>query len=152
MLLIDEADVFLAKRTQSDIKRNAFVSIFLRSLEYYQGIMILTTNRKHDFDDAFASRIHITIRFDDPNPEQRTLIWRNLFEEFQPELVLGEDMATKLGSYQLNGREIKNLFSTAMAMVSRSGEKMSLDQIDEIYELNKVSQDDEEVLTKTTRS
>lgn len=37
VLLLDEADVFLEKRTIQDIHRNALVSIFLRLLEYFQG-------------------------------------------------------------------------------------------------------------------
>lgn len=42
--LIDEADVFLEKRSPSDVIRNAMVSVFLRVLEYYSGILFLTTN------------------------------------------------------------------------------------------------------------
>lgn len=45
ILLLDEADVFLEKRNMADIHRNALVSIFLRQLEYFQGILFLTTNR-----------------------------------------------------------------------------------------------------------
>jgi len=45
ILLLDEADVFLEKRNMHDIHRNALVSIFLRQLEYFQGILFLTTNR-----------------------------------------------------------------------------------------------------------
>ena len=62
VLLLDEADVFLEARTPSDIHRNALVSIFLRQLEYFQGILFLTTNRVAEFDPAFASRIHIALR------------------------------------------------------------------------------------------
>ena len=48
VLLLDEADVFLEQRSCHDVHRNALVSIFLRELEYYQGIMFLTINRvKH---------------------------------------------------------------------------------------------------------
>lgn len=53
VLLLDEADVFLEKREVHDIHRNALVSIFLRLLEYFQGILFLTTNRVETFDDAF---------------------------------------------------------------------------------------------------
>jgi hypothetical protein len=62
VLLLDEADVFLEARTAQDIHRNALVSIFLRLLEYFQGILFLTTNRVSTFDDAFQSRIHIALR------------------------------------------------------------------------------------------
>lgn len=49
LLLLDEADVFLEKREVHDIHRNALVSIFLRLLEYFQGILFLTTNRVETF-------------------------------------------------------------------------------------------------------
>lgn len=45
VVLFDESDVFLEERTQADLQRNALVSAFLRVLEYYDGILILTTNR-----------------------------------------------------------------------------------------------------------
>ena len=57
ILLLDEADVFLQERDAKDVARNALVSIFLRQLEYYQGILILTTNRIGDCDPAFESML-----------------------------------------------------------------------------------------------
>lgn len=57
VVLLDEAEVFLQARTTSNIKRNALVSIFLRQLEYYQGILILTTNLLDQCDPAFESRL-----------------------------------------------------------------------------------------------
>ncbi|KAI9647059.1 hypothetical protein NHQ30_005061 [Ciborinia camelliae] len=54
VLLIDEADVFLATRGV-DLARDTLVSIFLRRLEYFRGVLILTTNRKSEIDPAFQS-------------------------------------------------------------------------------------------------
>lgn len=61
VLLLDEADVFLAKRNKTDLRRNAVTSVFLRSLEYYAGILFLTTNRVGSIDPAFKSRIHMSL-------------------------------------------------------------------------------------------
>lgn len=55
VMLLDEAEVFLQQRTVSDLQRNALVAIFLRNLEYYQGIMILTTNMAEQCDMALES-------------------------------------------------------------------------------------------------
>lgn len=55
VLLLDEADVFLEKRSFADMNRNALVSIFLRMLEYFRGILFLTTNRVETFDDVSFS-------------------------------------------------------------------------------------------------
>jgi len=40
VLLIDEADVFLERRSLHDMGRNSLVSIFLRVLEYYGKYLI----------------------------------------------------------------------------------------------------------------
>lgn len=55
VLLLDEAEVFLQKRDTADVTRNALVSIFLRQLEYYQGVLIMTTNLVAYCDPAFES-------------------------------------------------------------------------------------------------
>jgi hypothetical protein len=51
LLLFDEADVFLHKR-DTDHAHNSLISVFLRKLEYCQGVMLLTTNRVRDFDEV----------------------------------------------------------------------------------------------------
>lgn len=63
VLLLDEADVFLSQRSRLDLKRNALVSVFLRVLEYYNGILFLTTNRVGTLDEAFKSRIHMSLYY-----------------------------------------------------------------------------------------
>lgn len=55
VLLLDEADVFMQARNNTDVSRNALVSIFLRQVEYYRGILIFTTNMIDTMDQAFES-------------------------------------------------------------------------------------------------
>ena len=55
IFLLDEAEVFLAQRTKSDVKHNSLVSVFLRMLEYFTGILFLSTNRVGAFDEAFKA-------------------------------------------------------------------------------------------------
>jgi SpoVK/Ycf46/Vps4 family AAA+-type ATPase len=61
VMLLDEADVFLARRKSEDLHRNSIVSVFLRMLEYYKGLLFLTTNRVGASDEAFKSRVHISL-------------------------------------------------------------------------------------------
>lgn len=77
ILLLDEADVFLEARMPHDIHRNSLVSVFLRLTEYYQGILFLTTNRVETFDEAFQSRIHMGIRYENLKPAARKKIWQH---------------------------------------------------------------------------
>jgi hypothetical protein len=53
----------LEQRANYDIHRNAIVCIFLCTLEYYQGIIFLTTNRVKQIDEAIASRIYFKIKY-----------------------------------------------------------------------------------------
>ncbi|KAI8941869.1 hypothetical protein NX059_003066 [Plenodomus lindquistii] len=76
ILLLDEADVFLEARQPQDVMRNSLVSVFLRLTEYYQGILFLTTNRVETFDEAFQSRIHMGIRYENLSSKARREIWK----------------------------------------------------------------------------
>ncbi len=77
ILLLDEADVFLERRSPENLARNGLVSVFLRKLEYYEGIMFLTTNRVSQFDEAILSRTHLMLRYDDLTKEGRKQVWGN---------------------------------------------------------------------------
>jgi hypothetical protein len=68
VLLLDEANVPLEQRSIQDIHRNALVCVFLRTLEYYQGIMFLTTNWVRQIEDAITSRIHFKLKYDNLKP------------------------------------------------------------------------------------
>ncbi|KAF5562936.1 TOB3 (member of AAA-ATPase family) [Fusarium napiforme] len=76
VILLDEADVFMAERNPNDIHRNELVSIFLRELEYYRGIIFLTTNLYHTIDTAFRSRVSLHLLFKSLTREARETVWR----------------------------------------------------------------------------
>ncbi|KAG5656905.1 hypothetical protein KAF25_011074, partial [Fusarium avenaceum] len=61
--LLMKPDVFLEARQTENFDRNSLVAVFLRTLEYYNGILFLTTNRVGTFDEAFTSRIHISLYY-----------------------------------------------------------------------------------------
>src|SRR4051794_15086173 len=65
VLLLDEADVFMAELDSRNMVQNAITSVFLRQLEYYRGILLLTTNRLKSIDSAFQSRIHFCFQYKD---------------------------------------------------------------------------------------
>ena len=86
-MLLDEADVYLESRQRGEVKRNALVSVFLRELEQFQGIMFLTTNQVGTFDDAFLSRIHVGLLYKALTDEDREKIWLNHFERLKSEKI-----------------------------------------------------------------
>jgi SpoVK/Ycf46/Vps4 family AAA+-type ATPase len=111
VLLLDEADVFLEKRTIQDIHRNALVSIFLRLLEYFQGILFLTTNRVETFDDAFQSRIHVALRYGELTFKAKRTVWTMFLQRVQAmegveTAVFRESDYDSLARNNLNGRQV----------------------------------------------
>ncbi|KAI9882571.1 MAG: hypothetical protein M1823_005681 [Watsoniomyces obsoletus] len=131
VLLLDEADIFLAHRTRTDLKRNAVVSVFLRELEYYTGILFLTTNRLGTFDEAFIHRIQTAFYYPPLNKEQTEAIWKMNMErtrERKANMTVTDE--GDIWQYAIqhfnevkarndtpwNGRQITSAFRTATAL------------------------------------
>ena len=131
VVLLDEADVFLQERTLSDLKRNALVTVFLRVLEYYDGILILTSNRVGTFDEAFKSRIQLSLHYPNLSQSQRLKVWRNLINRLkrldQPSIDFDdiECYLAELAEKNMNGREIRNAITTARQLAKFKGQKVS---------------------------
>ena len=117
VVLLDEADIFLEQRTESDIKRNAMVGIFLRLLEYHDGVMFLTTNRVKCFDEAFHSRISISLKYEPLNAQTRAQVWRN----FLSICNIGNCDIAKLANFDLNGRQIRTTVRLAQCQAKSEG-------------------------------
>jgi hypothetical protein len=152
VLLLDKADVLLEQRSAQDIHRNALVCVFLQTLEYYQGIMFLTTNRVGQIDDAIACRIYFKLKYNKLNLEQRTNIWRRFLEKAatpQGAPIYSQDAFDDWVRKERNGREvgssftcsrskliitvlfqIKNLVSTAHALATQEGCQVAMCHLD----------------------
>ena len=129
VLLLDEADVFVEERKPQDLGRNALVSIFLRELEYYQGILILTTNRAQTFDHAFQSRIHVSIGYSELDTKARERIWRAFGDHVMGGLHVADADYAELAAWKLNGRQIKNIVSSSKALASSRGDDLTMDYL-----------------------
>ena len=108
VMLIDEADVYIKKR-DDNITMNAVVGVFLRVLEYFNGLLFLTTNRVDDIDEAIVSRCIALIKFHPPGREDRRKIWGVMTEQFglKLEYALLEQLPDLFP--QATGRDIKGL-------------------------------------------
>ncbi|KAF2401891.1 P-loop containing nucleoside triphosphate hydrolase protein [Trichodelitschia bisporula] len=140
VLLLDEADVFLEKRSHQDVHRNALVSIFLRLLEYFQGILFLTTNRVGTFDEAFQSRIHVALKYDELTPRARKTVWRDFLEKVRvaeglDAMPFKDDDYEQLSRKGLNGRQIKNTVRTAQALALHEQKRLSMEHIKNVLEV-----------------
>ena len=128
VILLDEADSFLETRSStSSLERNAMVSVMLKLVEYFSGILFLTSNRIDSLDPAFQTRITLALRYEPLGNEARSQVWRNLLLKsgFQSLVDTGMIDPIVLANASLNGREIKNALRLAMAMASEKGEELS---------------------------
>jgi adenylate kinase family enzyme len=147
ILLIDEADVFMEARQAHDIHRNSLVSVFLRLLEYYQGILFLTTNRVATFDEAFQSRIHMGIRYEELTQKARMEIWKHHIEkvvnmEGQESEPFKDEDIEELARKVLNGRQIKNTVKTAQSIALSEKEAFGIIHMKRVLEVQEDFQED----------
>ncbi|CAK7236695.1 hypothetical protein SBRCBS47491_009725 [Sporothrix bragantina] len=160
VVLLDEADVLMSQRTTQDLRRNAIVAVFLRMLEYYRGMLFLTTNRHDDFDNAFYNRIHVTIEYGDLTAQWRANIWREHVQRAcrrnrdpliwcndehaedenedvgNKELPLDDELFKTLGDVKSNGRDIKNYVRTSLAFARSEDDDLGLEQVLIVLENN----------------
>lgn len=128
LTLLDEGDVYLHKRG-NNLQQNAIVGVFLRVLEYYAGILFITTNRDDVVDDAILSRCTVRLEFKRPEPEAQKKIWLNLIAENKLEAMLSAKMVdTIVAKHPMSGRDIKNMLRLC-AMVAHDRQQGITDKL-----------------------
>jgi AAA+ superfamily predicted ATPase len=136
VLLLDEADVFLEARADGDVDRNAMVTTFLRLIEYYNGVLVLTTNRVRNIDKAFYSRLSLAIQFEDFTLESRQQVIRNLLSANG--VALSDDEIYALGEMGVNGRQIKKAIIGARSLARSEGRPGVISNADVTELLNRL--------------
>lgn len=154
IVLLDEADVFMEERTRENLLRNELVSgaspvifethssrgwqktntgiVLLRTLEYFEGIMFLTTNRATSIDPAFKSRIHLSISYQPLSFQSRKELWKTflLNGAITSEMPwLDEKAFNKIAKAPINGRQIKNIVRIAHCRAVNGKRDMRLEDI-----------------------
>jgi SpoVK/Ycf46/Vps4 family AAA+-type ATPase len=137
VLLLDECDVFLEARSTHDLERNKLVSIFLRVLEYYEGLLFLTTNRVDNIDAAFQSRIHISMAYPELTTESRRRIWENFLKGLSVEGGFRKQDLDELATVELNGRQIKNVLKSATLLAARKKESVGRKYVDMVLAIER---------------
>jgi hypothetical protein len=123
--------------------------VFLRTVEYYSGILFLTvsavrthetvlanvqeTNREGTLDEAFKSRIHISLHYPRPTPKDWLTIWKNNIQRVSNHYDIDRDgvldwAKRNFGQLNWNGRQIKDAFQAATALAKFAAEKAQVDQ------------------------
>jgi len=106
--------------------------VLLRQIEYFRGILFLTTNLLSNIDDAFMSRIHIHLCYPSLDCKSRLQIWEKNLSRLrltlasspsrddltssvtgtagpEPRVCVSEDDLVDVAQWGLNGRHIRNV-------------------------------------------
>lgn len=126
IILLDEADVFIRKRGD-DIQHNAVVAAFLRKLEYFNGLLFMTTNRSDDIDDAIISRCIAVVNYKHPAHDDAVRIWKVMSEQYGAHIddLLVEELANYFS--RASGRDIKELLKLTVKFSAKRNRPYSLD-------------------------
>lgn len=106
---------------------------------YFRGILFLTTNRVRVFDEAFQSRIHVSLRYHDLNADSRRKIWvaflRKVRGDEDPDGGLLAEELRELGERKINGRQIKNVVKTATALATGRQEPLAYRHLVQVLDM-----------------
>ncbi|KUL90361.1 hypothetical protein ZTR_02051 [Talaromyces verruculosus] len=148
ILLIDEADVLLDARGKDNealMSKNALVSVLLREVEYFKGVLIMTTNRVVAFDPAILSRIHHAVNFAEPDSNQEERIWKMWLDRLHCQGLcddyadlkdwVDDTVSDTRRPHILSGREIRNIFIVAQMLAEKEDEdvKITRAQVNSAY-------------------
>lgn len=131
VLLFDEADAIAARRsTSTDLgfqrESNTVVSVLLKELEWYNGVVIFATNLAANFDPAFERRIRTHVLFEMPGEAEREQIWRVQLHPVRTPLAPDVDFQALAGRYELSGGDIRNaVLKAALAAAAEPGPDVS---------------------------
>ena len=125
ILLFDEADALFGKRSEvhdaHDRYANIEVSFLLQRLEIFDGLAILSTNMRHNVDEAFLRRLSFLVQFPFPDDLQRERIWARVWPAETPRSP-DLDFEWLARQFRVSGGHIKSIaLAAAYRAVSRGG-------------------------------
>ncbi|KAI1384131.1 P-loop containing nucleoside triphosphate hydrolase protein [Hypoxylon trugodes] len=135
VLLLDEADGFLGQRKIHETERNRSVAVFLRTLEYYKGILFMTTNQAITVDAAFGSRIDLKVNYPPLTQALQKGIWRNFIKRFPENAAFTEADLDTFTQRDINGRDIRNAVKLSSILAKSRNEALTPGHVREILKV-----------------
>lgn len=126
VLLLDECDVFVMRRGNDPVL-NAIVAEFLRALEYFDGLLFLTTNRPDDIDEAIIERCIAIIDYETPDEARLRRVWEVMSEQFKAGLTAKEIGELVALLPNLKPRDVKMLLSVTLKVAKARKRKATID-------------------------
>lgn len=132
MLLFDEADALFGKRTEvrdaHDRYANLEVSYLLQRVETFTGLVVLSTNRLGNIDDAFLRRLRFVVRFQPPTRAERGELWQR---SFPGGAAVGELDFEQLAAHDLAGGHIQSAALAAAFLAADNGQVIEHHHLDQ---------------------
>lgn len=127
--LLDEGDALVERREKGALLLNSLVSVLLKSLDSFEGLLFLTTNRVAMFDPAALSRVTLAIRYNPLDDEARAAVWTAVLERAGAQV--GQFNLSLLSSRQYSGRDINNAIRLALALAEHRDKELDQSILDE---------------------
>ncbi|HXV18135.1 MAG TPA: ATP-binding protein [Gemmatimonadaceae bacterium] len=113
VLFFDEADAIASRRSTGpeqgyQRESNTVVSVLLRELEAFNGVVIFATNLAVNFDPAFERRIRTHVLFEMPGVDEREQIWKVQVHPLKTPLAADVDFRSLAERFEGSGGDIKN--------------------------------------------
>jgi SpoVK/Ycf46/Vps4 family AAA+-type ATPase len=128
MLFFDEADALFAKRTDvhdaQDRYANMETAFLLQRIEHHRGLVVLASNLRKNFDDAFGRRLQVIAEFGLPDAADRKAIWER---HLAPETLAADvDLSYLARQFALAGGDIRNAATTAVLLAAPEQETVAM--------------------------
>jgi hypothetical protein len=131
VLLFDEADSLFGKRTDvrhsTDRFANAQTNYLLQRIETYEGIVLLTSNSRTRFDEAFMRRLDVVLEMPAPAPEQRRDLWRAHLGEAHE--VDARDLNRLAALVDLSGGHVRNVVLCAAVLAGSAARPIRFEDL-----------------------
>ncbi|PQE11502.1 P-loop containing nucleoside triphosphate hydrolase protein [Rutstroemia sp. NJR-2017a BVV2] len=147
IILVEDADRSFPDPTVRD-NRSINCCLFLQELAQHKGIVILTARRKETLDSQLAKHVNVALRYDawDTIQKENTLAWKQQLArvEREQQVEFSDEVRQYIfefareefrKGYTWNGRDIKNYFDVAIAMMrsdSKSGEEQKSVEVEHL--------------------
>jgi SpoVK/Ycf46/Vps4 family AAA+-type ATPase len=124
MLLLDEGDALLTRRTDVNTANDRYANLetnyLLQRIESFSGVLVVTTNAGERIDPAFARRMDVVVEFALPHAAERWAIWRlHLLPGHGVDPALLGEIAERCN---LSGGQIRNaVLHAALLALDRGG-------------------------------
>ncbi|MBL7103303.1 MAG: AAA family ATPase [Bacteroidales bacterium] len=136
VLLFDEADALFGKRTEvkdaHDRFANTDTNYLLQAIENYQGIALLSSNKKENIDTAFIRRLRYILEFPKPDARQREQIWSKVLDKLIPpehKEKLNGQIGILANNVELTGAQIKFALLSAVFIAKNDKKPLEMKQL-----------------------